>query len=421
MNRVCGCTVLTLVLLAGLPPRPVVAQAAPDLLDQARARQEIEIQRIEQAVKDADRTAGLIGRNDPAQAVQILKTALATVEASPDVPEARKATLKRKLELSLRAFQGRIVDASRQNPVLPAIDDARRHQEIRQRQEAAQIERSLAEIRSLRAAGRTWDARQMQDDLHQRFPNTPAVQAGGLIGSRNDALADNRRFQDQRQTGYLGVQREIERANIPVTRDYNLPADWVEKSKRRSPAMQLTKTERAILEALNKPISPNFDGQTFGEVISYLEKVIGQPIIVPQGALTEAQITSETPVRLKAERVTVRTVLKKVLAEVGLAYIIKDQTIQVTTQRGALETLSTRTYYVGDLVSVVNVNWGPFVNQFQAVQNIYQLMNMIVQTIDPLSWQANGGLGRIAFDPISMSIVVRQTAEVHMMLGIGLR
>ena len=95
------------------------------------------------------------------------------------------------------------------------------------------------------------------------------------------------------------------------------------------------------------------------EVIKYLEKAMGQPIIVPQAVLAEVQVTSETPVKLKTDRVSMRTVLKKLLAEVNLAYVIKDQTIQVMTTRGAAETMSTRTYYVGDLVTVVDLRFGP--------------------------------------------------------------
>jgi hypothetical protein len=47
---------------------------------------------------------------------------------------------------------------------------------------------------------------------------------------------------------------------------------------------------------------------------------------------------------------------------------------------------------------------------------------MIISTVDPASWQgvSERGYGTISYDPATMSLVVRQTAEMHYMLGGGL-
>lgn len=411
MTRVRGFAVLSLALFCA---GPLVAQ--PDLLEQAKLRQQVEAQRVEQLVADADKNATAVGRTDPGRAVAILQAALDTLEADTSLPEAKKATLKRKVEIGLRAYQGRATDLTR--PVAPPlVADPRRQPEDR---DTTQIQRQMQEIRDLRAAGKTFDANRLQDDLRRRYPDNPTIALAGTIASRNQALADARQYDNQRDNAWGAIQRDIERASTPEARDYNLPSNWVELSKRRSQATQLTKTERAILEALNTPVSVDFNGEKFDEVIKYLEKVMKQPIIVPQAVLAEVQVTSDTPVKLKTDRVSMRTVLKKLLAEVGLAYVIKDQTIQVMTTRGAAETMSTRTYYVGDLVTVVDLRFGPIANQFQMIENVNRLMALVVQSVDPNSWWPNGG-GRISFDPVTMSIVVRQSAEVHMMLGVGLR
>lgn len=412
--------VLTLFLVLLLVV-PVAAQPKEDdLLEQQRQRQEIENQRIEQAVKEADRTATQLGKTDPKRAIEILCNGLTLLETADSLPETKKAGLRRQLELSIKAYEGRANDLQRPLPG-PVVSDIRRQSEERERQEQAQIAQMLQQVRELRAAGKTFEANRLQDELYRRAPGIPAVGAGGTIAGRNELLADSRRINEAKGNGWLGVMREVDKSSIPEVRDYVLPPDWAEKSKRRSPSMQLTKAERAILEALSKPISTDFDGEKFDEVINFLGKAIGHPIIVPKAAMDEAQITSETPVKLKVDRVSTRTVLRKLLSEVGLAYIIKDGTIQVTTIRGARETLTTRTYYVGDLVAVVDVRFGPVFNQFQMIENVNRILALITQTVDPLSWEVNGGAGKLAFDPLTMSIIVRQTAEIHMMLGVGLR
>ena len=49
--------------------------------------------------------------------------------------------------------------------------------------------------------------------------------------------------------------------------------------------------------------------------------------------------------------IAMRTALRKVLADQGLSYVIKDEVIYVTTAAKAREMMSTRVYYVGDLVN----------------------------------------------------------------------
>ena len=56
-------------------------------------------------------------------------------------------------------------------------------------------------------------------------------------------------------------------------------------------------------------------------------------------------------------------------------------------------------------------------------QAIGQIMVLITHTIEEKSWQVNNpeASGVIYFDPLTMSIVVKQSAEVHLMIGAGMR
>ena len=70
------------------------------------------------------------------------------------------------------------------------------------------------------------------------------------------------------------------------------------------------------------------------------------------------------------KRATLRTVLRRILGDVNLAYIVKDEAIQVVTPARARETLSTRTYYVGDLAGTTDIRLGPFLGRLQAAAQI---------------------------------------------------
>ena len=51
-----------------------------------------------------------------------------------------------------------------------------------------------------------------------------------------------------------------------------------------------------------------------------------------------------------------------------------------------------------------------------------QIVTLITQSVEPSSWDVNGGNGTITFEPITMSLIIKQSAEVHYQIrGSGLR
>ena len=94
----------------------------------------------------------------------------------------------------------------------------------------------------------------------------------------------------------------------------------------------MTEAEVKLMKALNSPLKDiDFDKTKFSDVLQYLQDKTGQSIIIPKAILEEVGVTYETGVTLKADGVTMRTILKKILGDLNLTYIVKDGTIQVTT------------------------------------------------------------------------------------------
>jgi len=259
--------------------------------------------------------------------------------------------------------------------------------------------------------------------LHLALKAYKLVAPRQVIGSRADQIAQQKELTKQRAENTLLVYLSVDKSRKIPLGEVEFPADWVEKTKKRSKQVNITEKEQAILKALNTVISVDFDKSGFQGVIDFLEKKTGQSIIIDKQAMNEANVTYDTPVTMKA-KTTTRTILKRVLADLNLAYIIKDEAIQVTSIQKAKETLSARTYYVGDLVGFGGgMGFGGYIGRQQMALQIQQLATLITQVVEPESWAVNGGsgLGTIAFEPITMSFVVRQTAEIHYLLGIGLR
>jgi hypothetical protein len=109
------------------------------------------------------------------------------------------------------------------------------------------------------------------------------------------------------------------------------------------------------------------------------------------------------------------------LGDLGLTYIVRNEAVQIVTQQQAREVMTVRTYYLGDLAGTMDAPWGPVFGPIAALERVNNLMQMITGSVDPDSWavNGNGGRGTITFDPRSLSLVIRQSAEVHSMLGGG--
>jgi len=366
--------ILSALLAVGLLVGAVAAQQS-DLLKDARQRQELEAQRVQKYVDEVIEYGNTLARQGrTAEAIKVIRTARDVVRNNTDLPEAKRDRMVSSLDGLEKKF-----DIELKTPV----------------------------VRNLPVQ------RPMTDDQRKAAYD----QATRTMSVRGVSLVDARNLNDEKASRYLGVMRDIDRASLPPIGDYEFPKDWAERSKRRlASANPMTDRERDLLKALNSPIEVEFKEERFQDVIKYLEKATGQPIVVDEAALKEANVTYEgSIVNYTKRRSAYRSVLKKVLGDLGLTYIVKDETIFVTTPARARDTMSIRTYYVGDLIST------PSGNPYLMMQQVNQILVLIQQTIDPESWEVRGGAGSIYFEPVTMTFVVRQSAEVHFLMGVGLR
>jgi len=371
-----------LLLLIGT----VAAQQPGDLLKQAEEKKRIEAQRLERIYADAIRNGDLIGKTNPQRAVQVLREALAELNQDTEALKAeRRAEMVRKLTKDIESWN-QLSDVKRTTPG-PATPLPRT------------------------------DPRPSTD------PNKGAFDAAKDRFARDkDAKVERDRIKDDREKGSLAVQKDILASTIPSPDVVTYPRDWQDKMRKRTTGVTMTAQEKAILKVLGSPITVDYkDGMTFKDVIEDLQKRTGQNFVVDQRALEEANIKYDTPVNLSLKGVTVRTVLKRLLADFNMTYVVKDQAVQITSIPRAKDMLSVRAYYVGDLVPVVDMRLPAFLNQAQAYQTMQMLVVTITQTVEPESWEVNGkgGMGTIAFDPVRFQLIIKQTAEVHYLMGLS--
>ena len=139
--------------------------------------------------------------------------------------------------------------------------------------------------------------------------------------------------------------------------------------------------EQAILEALERKDSIDFVSEPLGRVVELLAERHGIQIVLATSTLADAAITPETPITKKLANVSLRTILREMLADLMLTYVIRDHVLQITTPEDAESILASWVYDVRDLVEP------------DAKRGFEDLIDLIRITIDPDSWEVVGGPG----------------------------
>jgi hypothetical protein len=166
-----------------------------------------------------------------------------------------------------------------------------------------------------------------------------------------------------------------------------------------------------MLKAFNSEITPRFNDSRLEDAVDYLGTITGLPILLDKASLDDLLINYDTRVTLALKRpVAARTALRAVLRQVGLTFVARDGVVHATTPARAREFLITKTYPVADLVSPIDP-LDPFAGNRLA--NALTLIDLIVTTVDPDSWEHRGGAGVIRYYDPALALVVRQSAEVH--------
>lgn len=410
------------LLLSWLAPA-----SAQDLLDRVKQTTEIAAQKMEADVKDALAEAQKLSASDPARSLERLRRTLSNLQADRALTAPRRELLSRQLQDRIRTAE---VEAERfarrqaeKNDKL--IGQDQKSKEIAERNaEAERVNKTLEYINALQKEGKNGEATRVAEDLFKRHPNLAAPQVVGRTSTVLDQVATLRSMKGDGDGRRLAALTNVDRGALHPGSDMEFPKDWAQKVKQRPPVNQsyLTAKDRDILKALSTPMAVDFKDTPFTDAIQYLSDKMGQPILLDKQSLTDAGVSSETAVTLQVKGITGRTALRKILGDLGLAYIIKGETIQVVTEKVAKETLVVRTYFLGGLLaggtfSDAGIRFVPGLNQFEAMQNVLSIVNLIQSQVDPQSWQANGGLGTIQFHAPTMSLIIRNTAEVHGMMG----
>lgn len=387
MSRLSFPTLTTLPVVAVLV---LSGSIRADELDRFKAKNELAIQKLVGEINYALSQARVLEKSDPGRARTLLRQAAAQLEDDALLPERQRAGL---------------------------------HNQVKTR--LAQVTQLLRERQAQQEQAVQLAADKLKRDTQRPDPNRPPDRgpfavAQKTIPSTASQLAALDRLRRDQAKGFVGVLGQVEASATPFDGVIEYPSYWQQLTENRKKIVgpRLTAREVALLKALNSTLSVDFTNAPLRDVFEYLQEKTGQAIIIDEGSLREAGTDYDDPVNFKVKKVTVRTILRKILADRGLAYVLREGTIQVVTAQRAREIMVVRTYPVDDLVGP-DWRFGPFLGRLQMYANVQNLINAIMTGVEPSHWQPNGGPGNITFNEAGMALVVRASAEMHYMFGSG--
>jgi hypothetical protein len=190
--------------------------------------------------------------------------------------------------------------------------------------------------------------------------------------------------------------------------------------------------EGRIEKALAKPSELDVKELPLRDVIASLEQMTKVPVILSAKKLEEAAINLDTPVTFRVKGISLKSALRLMLGELGLTYVIEDEVLQITTPEDAGSRLHIRVYDCRELLSmpgtrdgapkgagnpgavpngVAGAGGGGFGGPPPKPVLPDNLVQVVMSTVDPDSWDEVGGPGN-AVEYKGM-LVVLQTPDCH--------
>jgi len=167
------------------------------------------------------------------------------------------------------------------------------------------------------------------------------------------------------------------------------------------------KFEKEIRKALQKKVSLNAERIQIRDLLKEVEQQIGQPILMDEGPVRDNGSNLMDPVTLKCHDVPAATAIQQILRRApGLTCELRDEALVITsTEAGQL--LPLRLYPVRDLVP------GDIRSRIGRNNFFGQLLEMIVEQVEPESWDSVGGPAIGATCTPAGVLAIRQTEDAH--------
>lgn len=424
VRRMASASVLSAALAA-----PAFAQLPPDLGEKAKLTQALAEQKAANDVDTAIASAEINAKVSTSKAVDILKAAQINLAVAGNLGSTKRTELDKKLETRIAALSP-MPAGPRANldPKMAEVKLGLRQKFENDVTEAKDVAEGLKKYADQKDSGRPEEARRTLALLGAKYPRNPFVEAAGMQSYTSEQVRADANFQKRFADAVLKNHASVATSALPAVNDITFmdAAEWRKMSelRRKADKIPLTEKEEQILKSLETAVSLNLQDRPFEEALQDLSNKMNQELFIDKQSLKDAGLDLSRPITFKGN-VSARTALRAILQSNLLTFVVKGEMIQVVTLERAERELTTRSYYLGDLVTGTgqfgnSILYGPAASYQQSLVNADNLVNAIKDSIDPRAWKDKGGACSVTFHMPSLSVVVKASTEVHALMGSSL-
>lgn len=220
------------------------------------------------------------------------------------------------------------------------------------------------------------------------------------------------------------------------------------RAQEKLPKVDATSPVEAINRALVKPVKFAFVDTPLTGVVEFIQDQFKVRVLLDRKSLEDAGVAVDTPVTIQVQDVTLKSGLNLILRPFKLAWIIRDETLIITSADEAEAHLVVRVYQVRDLVPLSvgtdatssdeteevidnaksrnkhrkrskamsadeDVIGGLQLSHRRTIEGYEDVIEVITAMIEPSSWNQVGGPGDIVVLPYARALVILQTHRVH--------
>ncbi len=168
------------------------------------------------------------------------------------------------------------------------------------------------------------------------------------------------------------------------------------------------KVQASIRRKLEKATTLRFSEMPLADALNTLRDAQDLPIELDTTAMHEVGEPNDFKISLDIHDIPLRSALKRMLSRMDLAFVIREQTLLVTTSERAAETLRTVVYPVRDLVEDAIT-----VDGSDDIEALESLSRTILAVVAPRSWDPQGGSGVLCPVPGACAFVCLQSDQAH--------
>ncbi len=447
---------------------PMSPMSEKDPLTTATEESDVRYDRLRTEVMNSVFRAEKLKKDNPDEALQILDNTLATVEAA----ELNKESLET-LAGYVRRSQASVKEhKEKQGPNLAqeqknrnVMEDIRRETEskIRIEQEFAELVDQYNQLMKERRYAEAELLAKKAKDLNSDLPQATIMVEKAKLKRQ---IAFNDDVRERKADSFLDQLNKVEEAVIAPKEDYTMPdaKSWGDLTKRREKYgrpdnRNRTESELQIEKSLGQKVSLHFHDVALTEVIRHIATVHGINIAMKTRAIETEGLLASQPVSIDVDGITLKSALNLLLDQAGgLVYSIENETLMITNKLEQETKFDVVTYNVADLVIPVSSGstgnsqldsngFGPALSRPASIGNgLYDvqddelavgingngmprssgeksvskdgadfsgLIDLITTTIEPGTWDVDGGSGTIGTNDNTLSLVIRQTAATH--------